>query len=69
MMVAQYADMATAPRDGSEVIVFNPITGEYLSKAMVVNGVEEWPMHNWDGWEGIWYPAPYGWRSVPEDIS
>lgn len=59
-----YADMSIAPRDGSEIVVFNPVTGEYVSRATNVNGSEEWPLFNWGGHEGVWYPAPHGWRPI-----
>jgi hypothetical protein len=59
---AAWSSMETAPKDGSYVLVYNPVTGPY--SARYTDG--EWPLHNWDGMEGIWYPVPYCWRPLPE---
>jgi hypothetical protein len=51
----------TAPRDGSEVLVFNRATGPYVSQ--YDNG--EWPKHGWDNKPGVWYPVPSHWMPLP----
>lgn len=50
----------TAPKDGSDVLVFNPMTGPYVSR--FTDG--EWPLHFW-GFPGVWYPGVTHWMPLP----
>ena len=57
----------TAPLD-RDVVVFNKATGPYRSRATQIRQSPQlqWPLRNWNGMDGIWYPIPSHW--APLDI-
>ena len=54
--------MRTAPETGRYWVI-NRITGPYITEPR--DG--EWPLYDWGGIEGVWYPTPYGWRRLESD--
>lgn len=64
--MAEFTDgrpINTAPVDGTEIEVFNPVTGAY--KTTCVGG--EFPLRDWGFMKGIWYPRPTMWRLLDPD--
>ena len=55
----EWQTIETAPRDRA-VWVYNSVTGPYQSR--YDNGM--WPMFNWRGTPGVWYPLPTHWMTL-----
>lgn len=52
----------TAP-DSGRFEVFNAVTGSYVTE----REGDEFPLRNWGGLEGNWFPQPTYWRRAGED--
>ena len=52
----------SAPKD-RDVRLWNSLTGEYRSKYDERPGCH-WPLYNWCGRQGIWYPSPTHWAEL-----
>lgn len=60
MDAQEWRPIETAPMDESDVLVFNPMTGPYVSR--FTDG--EWPLRFW-GFPGVWCPVPTHWQPLP----
>ncbi len=56
--------MISAPLD-KPIYCYNLVTGFYCTK----HDEKEFPLYNWDGNPGCWYPKPLGWLSREEYLS
>ena len=57
----------TAPKDGTRVMVWNAVTGSYITAfeppKFAARGL--WPMRGWGEHDGTWYPEPTHWQRLP----
>lgn len=66
MHLSSLRPMQDAPRD-CDVLIYNPVTDWYQTRFEDGGHGKQWPLRNWNGMPGVWYPAPYGWVPVQED--
>lgn len=50
----------TAPMSG-DFLAFNAMIGWYRTRRTG----DEFPLHGWDGKEGVWFPRPSHWMPLP----
>lgn len=54
--------IATAPETG-RFRVYNPVTGWYVTE----REGDEFPLRNWGGQEGVWFPRPTHWMPLSQE--
>lgn len=64
-MMGEWQPIETAPKDGTPILAYNPVTGPYQTR----HEDGEWPMADWYKGDpdhpGIWYPRPSHWMPLP----
>lgn len=60
-----WQSMETAPKDGTRVLLYNRMPGIWISSFR--ESEQGWPMYEWGGMTGTWWPTPTAWMPLPGD--
>jgi len=62
--MSEWQPIDTAP-DATDIMVYNQMTGPYMSRKTMIDLDIEYPLRLWDGQFGSWFPKPTHWQPAP----